>query len=116
MIKIYKCGEVSPEEIFARVNPTANVEGVVAEIIANVIKNKDTALKAYSEKFDGVKLDCLEVSQAEIDEAYEKADKAFVAVVEEAAKNIREFHSKQVREGYFATGKRRDNRAKGNAY
>lgn len=100
MIKIYKCGEVSPEEIFARVNPTANVEGVVAEIIANVIKNKDTALKAYAEKFDGVKLDCLEVSQEEIDEAYEKADKAFVAVVEEAAKNIREFHSKQVREGF----------------
>lgn len=100
MIKIYKCGEVSPEEIFARVNPTTNVEGVVAEIIANVIQNKDAALKAYAEKFDGVQLDCLEVSQTEIDEAYAKADKAFVAVVEEAAKNIREFHSKQVREGF----------------
>ncbi len=100
MIKIYKCGEVSPEEIFARVNPTANVEGVVAEIIANVIQNKDEALRAYAEKFDGVRLDSLEVSQAEIDEAYEKADKEFIAVLEEAAKNIRAFHSKQVREGF----------------
>ena len=67
MIKIYKCGEVSSEEIFSRVNPTANVEGVVAEIIAEVIKNKDKALKAYSDKFDGVKLECLEVTKEEIE-------------------------------------------------
>ena len=60
MIKIYKYGEVSSEEIFARVNPTANVEGVVTEIIAEVVKNKDQALKAYSIKFDGVVLDSLE--------------------------------------------------------
>ena len=39
MIKIYKYGEVSSEEIFARDNPTANVEGVVSDIINNVRKN-----------------------------------------------------------------------------
>ena len=100
MIKIYKCGEVSPEEIFARVNPTSNVEGIVADIIAEVIKNKDNALKAYSEKFDGVKLETLEVTGSEIEEAYKNADKEFVAVLEEAAENIRAFHSKQVREGF----------------
>ena len=103
MIKIFKWGEVPPEEIFARINPTASVEGVVSGIIAEVIKNKDAALKAYSEKFDGVKLDSLEVSQAEIDEAYAKADKEFVAILEEAAANIREFHAKQVRQGFSIT-------------
>lgn len=100
MIKIYKYGEVSSEEIFARVNPTANVEGVVTEIIAEVVKNKDQALKAYSIKFDGVVLDSLEVKKEEIQAAYEKADKEFVAILEEAASNIREFHSKQVRNGF----------------
>ncbi len=100
MIKILKFGEVTSEEIFARVHPTASVERIVAEIIAEVIKNKDTALKAYAKKFDGVELDSLEVSQDEIDKAYENADKAFVAVLEEAAANIREFHSRQVREGF----------------
>lgn len=100
MIKIFKWGEVSPEEIFARFNPTASVEGVVSEIIAEVIKNKDAALKAYSEKFDGVKLTSLEVTQAEIDEAYKNADKEFVEILEEAAENIREFHSKQLRQGF----------------
>ena len=100
MIKIFKWGEVSPEEIFARFNPTASVEGVVSEIIAEVIKNKDAALKAYSEKFDGVKLTSLEVTQAEIDEAYQNADKEFVEILQEAAENIREFHSKQLRQGF----------------
>ncbi len=100
MIKIYKYGEVSSEEIFARVVPTANVEGIVADILSDVKKNGDKALKNYAQKFDGVSLDCLEVTKAEMDEAYANADKAFVAILEEAAENIREFHSKQVREGF----------------
>ena len=100
MIKIYKYGEVSAEEIFARVNPTASVEGVVSEIIAQVVKEKDAALKKYSQKFDGVTLETLEVTKAEIDEAYARAEKTFVEVLEAAAENIREFHSKQKREGF----------------
>lgn len=100
MIKIYKWGEVPAEEIFARVSPTASVEGIVAEIIAEVIKDKDAALFAYAEKFDKVKLSALEVTQEEIDRAYQNADKAFVAILEEAAENIRLFHQKQVRDGF----------------
>ncbi len=100
MIKIYRYGEVSPNEIFARVNPTASVEGIVSEIIAEVAKNKDAALRSYSEKFDKVTLASLEVTAEEIQAAYEKADKTFVAILEEAAANIREFHSKQKREGF----------------
>lgn len=100
MIKIYKYGEVSSEEIFARVNPTAKVEDIVSGIIAEVRKNKDAALFAYGEKFDGVKLTSLEVTKAEIDEAYQNADKEFIDVLEEAAKNIRAFHERQKREGF----------------
>ena len=100
MIRILKCGEVSPQEIFARMNPTANVEGVVAEIIAEVIKNKDNALKAYAEKFDKVTLTTLEVTKEEIDEAYQTAEKEFIEILEEAAENIRAFHSRQKREGF----------------
>lgn len=100
MIKIYKWGEVPAEEIFARFSPTASVEGIVAEIIAEVIKNKDAALYSYAEKFDKVKLSALEVTQDEIDSAYQNADKAFVGILEEAAENIRLFHQKQVRDGF----------------
>ena len=96
MIKIYEYGKMDNAEIFARVSPTVNVEGVVSGIIADVIQNGDTALKAYAEKFDGVRLESLEVTREEIDAAYERADKTFLAVLEEAAENIREFHSKQM--------------------
>lgn len=100
MIKVYKCGEVSPEEIFARTTPMSDVEGAVAAVIAEVVQRKDKALYAYTEKFDGVKLNSLEVTQAEIDAAYENADGKFVKVLEEAAGNIREFHAKQIRSGF----------------
>lgn len=100
MIKIYKYGEVSNEEIFARENIASNVEGIVSEIIANVIKNKDKALFEYCEKFDKALLDSLEVSEEEIDEAFESVDNEFVEIIKEAAENIRAFHKKQVREGF----------------
>ncbi len=100
MIKIYKYGEVAASEIFSRVTPTINVEKIVADIIADVAQNGDAALKAYAEKFDGVTLDALEVTQEEWAEAYETADKKLVAILEEAAENIRTFHQKQVRDGF----------------
>ena len=70
MIKIFNYGQVSDEEIFARDNIAPDVEGVVAEIIANVIKNGDDALREYAAKFDKVQLTSLEVTQQEIDEAF----------------------------------------------
>ena len=41
MIKIYNYGEVPNSEILARENISANVEDIVAEIIADVRKNGD---------------------------------------------------------------------------
>ena len=44
MIKILKYGEVSMDEVFARVSPSVNVEGIVSEIIENVKKNGDKGI------------------------------------------------------------------------
>ena len=87
-------------EIFARVAETRDVSGIVREIIETVRRDGDAALYAYAEKFDGAKLDALEVPREEIDSAPERVDPAFRAVLETAARNIREFHGKQVREGF----------------
>ena len=73
MIKIYKYGEVPNSEIFARENIGGNVEDIVASIISDVIQNKDAALLSYTEKFDKVKLESLEVTAKEIEEAYQVA-------------------------------------------
>ena len=105
MIKIYNYGEVSNDEIFARENIAANVEDVVAEIIANVRRNGDKALKEYCEKFDKAKLDELEVSPEEIDEAFRTVEPEFLEILREAAANIRLFHEKQVRTSFLINEK-----------
>ena len=105
MIKIYKYGEVSYDEIFARDNIDAGVEDVVFDIIANVRKNKDKALFEYCERFDKASLTSLEVTEAEIDEAYASVDAEFISIIEEAAENIRAFHSRQVRNSFVITDK-----------
>ncbi len=101
MIKIMKYGEVPNSEIFARVNMKTNIEDTVADIIQNVIENKDKAVFEYCEKFDGVKLDALQVTDVEIDEAYNSMDKEFVRILETAAENIRNFHKRQVRNSFI---------------
>ena len=69
MIRILKYGEVKNDEIFSRVVPEVNVEQVVSDIIKDVCKNGDQALYFYCERFDGAKLDTLEVSQEELENA-----------------------------------------------
>ncbi len=105
MIKIYKYGEVSNDEIFARENISADVEGVVSAIIDNVKKNGDAALYEYSEKFDKAKLSSLEVTETEIDEAFASVDTEFIDIIKEAAENIREFHKRQVRNSFVINEK-----------
>ncbi len=100
MIRIYEYDQVKKEEIFSRFNPTASVASVVEGIIADVAQRGDEALKEYAEKFDKVCLSTLEVTKEEMDLAYARADEEFLAVLEEAAKNIHEFHSRQKREGF----------------
>ena len=101
MIKILKYGEVSMDEVFARVTPSVNVEAIVTEIIENVRKNGDQALFAYTEKFDKAKLTDLLVSREEMDEALASVDPGFLEILEKAAANIQRFHEKQVRNSFI---------------
>ena len=105
MIKIYNYGQVSDDEIFARDNIASNVEGIVTEIIANVVQQGDTALFEYAAKFDKVQLTSLEVTQAEIDEAFASVEPQFLEILQEASANIRAFHEKQVRNSFLLNGK-----------
>ncbi|MEE0808054.1 MAG: histidinol dehydrogenase [Acutalibacteraceae bacterium] len=101
MIKILKYGEIAAEEIFARAEGAANVEEIVADIIYNVRKNGDKALFEYCEKFDKAKLNSLLVSEQEIDEAFEAVEPRFIEILKNAAKNIRKFHERQVRNSFI---------------
>lgn len=101
MIKILKYGEVQNSEIFARGTAAADVSGIVAEIIENVKTNGDKALFEYCERFDKAKLSSLEVTEAEIDEAFNSVEPKFLEIIKKAAENIRNFHSKQVRNSFI---------------
>ena len=101
MIKILKYGEVAPEEIFARVEPSFNVTDIVSDIISNVRQNGDKALFEYCEKFDKAKLTALQVTKKEIDEAVAAVDPELLRIFRDAAANIRKFHSRQVRNSFI---------------
>lgn len=101
MIKIMKYGEVPNSEIFARSVPKTDVAGTVAEIIKNVRENGDKALFEYCEKFDKAQLSSLAVTKEEIDEALSLVEPEFLEILEKAAKNIKKFHSRQVRNSFI---------------
>ena len=101
MIKILKYGEVANADIFARTEPTVNVEATVSEIIATVRAEGDGALLAYTKRFDGAELETLAVSRAEIEEAIALVEPRFIDILRRAAANIRKFHEKQVRNSFI---------------
>jgi len=101
MIKILKYGEVANSDIFSRVTPKMNVCEIVSEIIDNVRKNGDKALYEYTQKFDGANLSSLIVTDDEIKEALSLVDERFLEVLKKAARNIRKFHEKQVRQSFI---------------
>ena len=105
MIKILKYGQVPNSEVFARVEPAVNVEAVVSEIIANVRANGDRAVLEYNRKFDKADLTALRVSEEELDEAFAAVEPEFLAILEQAAENIRAFHSRQVRSSFVIADK-----------
>ena len=105
MIPILKVGQVPNSEIFARVTPEADVAAIVADILADVKENGDTAVKAYCAKFDKAELTSLEVTPEEIQEAISQVEPEFLDILREAAGNIRSFHSRQVRNSFVIADK-----------
>ena len=73
----------------------------VSNIIEDVRKNGDKALKSYTEKFDRVMLDDFEVSIEELDECFIKVEKNFIENLEEAKENIEYYHNAQKSRGFI---------------
>ena len=92
-MEILKYSEIDLAETIKRSEQDVNnVLDTVSEILNNVRDNGDKAVKSYTEKFDGVLVDELKVSEGEIKEAYDTLDDSLLAALKQAAANIEKFH------------------------
>ncbi|MFC9600309.1 histidinol dehydrogenase [Peribacillus butanolivorans] len=82
---------------------TADQRKAVQDIIYDVRKSGNAALHNYTERFDGVSLEEVLVSEQEIEEATAALTVEQLAIIQEAADNIRLFHEKQIRNSWITT-------------
>ena len=75
---------------------TDELQTVVGDIVAEVRRRGDEALRDYARRFDGVELSDLRVSEAEIAEAAQLVSDELKQAIATAAANIERFHSAQV--------------------
>ena len=84
-------------------NQYGEYESRVAEIINEVKEKKDAAVFAFTKKFDGADIDAsnIQVTEAEIEEAYRQVDPALLSVIRKALVNIESYHAKQKQYSWF---------------
>lgn len=77
-----------------------SVTSAVSQILDRVKTDGDNAVREYTLRFDNVRLDALEVSKDEINQAYESIDEYFLETLKQAKANIENYHREQRRHGY----------------
>lgn len=77
-------------------NDGQDVTDAVKEIIADVRKNGNSAVKKYSEKFDGIETDCKELSEDEIENAVKSLDDEVLEALKFSVRNVEEFAKAQL--------------------
>lgn len=88
------------QSLTARNIPTDDplVTDSVARIVADIQSRGDQALREYTQRFDGARLDSLEISEEEISEAISRVSPEVADAVTSAARNIETFHRAQLPE------------------
>ena len=105
IIKIIKADGKAEFELFELLSRRAGetdsaVTAAVNDIIADVRKNGDAALRAYTLKFDGVETSNLEISREEITACTKRCNPELIAALKRAAVNITRYHELQAQKGY----------------
>ncbi len=81
----------------------AEIQAAARDIVTQVREGGDTALRRFEHEFDGVELASFRLPQEAIDRALEGLDPAFVSALEKAARQIRDFHEREVTQSWFTT-------------
>jgi len=88
-----------------RLEPGSSVEESVRAILQDVRTRGDQALTDFSRRFDCPDFDIArgKVLPEQLDQAVESLDRKDLAIIEEAAANIRRYHEKQKEQSWIAT-------------
>ena len=78
----------------------ADIAATALEVINTVRAEGDAALRAYTERFDGVKLETIAVSREEFAAARKELTAPQIAAIERAIDNVRRFHEAQAPEPF----------------
>lgn len=110
MLRVIESGQSREflNELFDRTTTDyKEIYKVVEGIIENVKNNGDDAVKEYTEKFDGIKLENIEVTSREVDEAIARVDSDLLETIRKSYDNIKDYHKRQLRESttYKPNGK-----------
>ncbi len=96
MNKIFFPTKDNWESILERPTSTFNdIESIVKDIFTEIKINKDEAVKKYTQKFDGVTLNSLLVSNNEFEEAIALVSQELKNAIQLAYSNIEKFHKAQ---------------------
>jgi len=88
-------------------NQYSQYEATVNEIVTAVKDKGDEAVFSYTEKLDkwNITKENVKVSKKEIEEAYKEVDAKLITVLKNSAKNIADFHEKQLHQSWITTKK-----------
>lgn len=74
---------------------SSNLFASVSQVLEEVRANGDKAVKKYTQQFDGVDMDAIEVTKTEIESAEKSVAPLLKQAIEMAKRNIWKFHSEQ---------------------
>ena len=78
-----------------------DVNTIVKDILDDVKLRGDQALYDYNKKFDNVSLSSLQVTEKEIEDAFNRLDKELLDVIRYSHENIVRYHTKQKRNDFL---------------
>ncbi len=111
MLKIFDLKQTDAGSVYIRLNgrtkENTDITDYVRDILSNVIKLGDKALKEYTLKYDGVELNDIpfRISVDEIIKARNSVSQEMKCIIMQAAENIKDFHLKQKNNSWFETYK-----------
>ena len=104
MIPIYEADRLEDLPLFDR-GPQAEADvGAAVDAVLEAVRTRgDEALREYTRRFDGADLTSFEVTEAEMEAAWDSVDEDFRETLRQAAANIRRFHEAQVHRDFCLT-------------